>query len=261
MKRQPLALPIAALSILLCAFAASPARRSEQDLSLTTKIITSIGSEGSGMVMEEVFFSTAALDWLKSLGPDFSDDEMCSGFISGLEETAIWTKEESDSGMTCKSKQFFSDLGELETLMTKFSPVMSFDRLEITEGRLYYDLVPNFDSTGESDEAVPIKSEASWILVLPGDVVETNADKTEGRTLTWDLMKVTKSSHFRAECKLGGGLLGLDPTLMAVGAVVLLLCCCVVLVIAAGAAFFFLRRKNERPRSKLRGIPHPAKAG
>jgi hypothetical protein len=158
----------------------------------------------------------------------------------GTNEAVEWKQEDqSGGGAVCLSHQTFADLNELRSLTGEFSGA-TFERLEITGGHFYYNLVSNSDNETALGPMSPITVAAYWVLKVPGEVVSTNAGKTDGLVLTWDMTKAGAGSHFSAESKLGGGL---DPALIIAG-IVLLMCCCLVILIAGAAAFFFLRRKK-----------------
>ncbi len=249
MKKHSLPLLLAAPFILLCAFSIAPSQGLQEDRTLTVTFTTSIETGGSGTLQEEMAFSAGTVEWFTSQGIlNVSEAEFCDTMITGDEGISGWTQEERDGGLACVASQPFEDLKELESLTIALFTGASFDRLEIADNHLYYDLALNVESAVSTIGEIPVQVEGYWILKVPGAVDETNADTTDGRTLTWDLMKVTKSTHFRAECKLGGGgLFGSDSTLMVAGAVLLLGCCCVVVLVGGGAAFFFLRRKKSPP--------------
>jgi hypothetical protein len=237
---------LAAAFLLSSAFAVYPTGRNGEEPSISAKFITSISADGSGSVTEEILISKAALDWIRSQGAvNIPEDQECSTFLLGLEELVSWNREKIGDDTLCMAKQPFADLGGLRTLMSKFYQTSSFERLEISGGRLYYNLVWPVESAGESDAAVPLTSEAYWILVLPGDAVSTNADTTEGRTLTWDISHLTTTTHFTAESRIGGDSPDLEPAWIVAGGAVLLLCC--VLLSAGAAALFFLIRRNRPP--------------
>jgi hypothetical protein len=245
MKKYLLSPLLAALSILLCAFSILPAPKAKEDMSMTLRFTTDITSDGSGTLGFEIDLSKEMMSLLKS-SPGFSADSTCSTYFESGYDDWETKQEEHDGALTCSAKSAFEDLDELKSLVEGEGFNAKFDRLEIKDGHLYYDLTPNMTGSsifGEAGSEMPFKIEAYWIVNMPGEVVETNADETSGQTLKWNLMKMNAASHFRAESKLGGG--GLDPTLTVIGVIALLGCCCVVVLIAAGAAFFFLRRKNQ----------------
>ncbi len=245
MKKQWIALGM--LPLLLFAFvpcSSVPAG----DADLTMMITTTVNTDGSGTLDAEVSFSKAALDFLKTIYPQyFSEDTLCSSFVMGANETIEWKQEDQPGGgMVCLSQQTFADLNELKSLTGEFISEATFETLEITGGHFYYDLVSNSESETPLGPMSLITLAAYWVLKVPGEVVSTNADEVQDLTLTWDLTKVAAGNHFRAESSLGGGL---DPTPIIAGAV-LLLCCCLVILFAGGAAFFFLRKKKT---AALRG--------
>jgi hypothetical protein len=246
MSRKTAPILLAASSLILAAFSGAPAPQPQADATLEVTITTSITSDGSGTLQEDVFISDSALDWFLSQNlPAFSEDDFCDLLITGNGNFGEWVQAERPGGNACLAAESFAGLTELESLTASNFPGAAFARLEILNGRLYYDLVLNMETGSEPDPGNPVRAEGSWIVKVPGPVVETNADKTDGRMLTWDMMEFTKASHLRAESKLGGGL-GELPIALTAGAI-LLLCCCCVLVLSGGAAWFFLRRKNNPP--------------
>ncbi len=246
MKKQLLFPLLVAFSLLLCAFTVSPAPGSDEKPSMNVEMTTVIASDGSGTLEYKVTLSKEMMALLKST-PGFEETGMCDSLFqyaySGWEQS----EKNVDGALSCSAENKFADLVELKSLIESDFSGSSFERLEIKSGTLYYDLAPNISGSDYSSEYgtdLPFDISATWILKVPGDVVSTNADKTSGQTLTWDLMSLTTSSHIRAECKLGGGAFGSDSTLIVVGVILLMGCCCVVVLIAGGAAFFFLRRKK-----------------
>jgi len=248
MKKKWFALGM--LPILLFAFSAAPARA---DADLAINVTTTVKADGSGTLDAEVSFSKNAVDWLLTLGmPGFSVDSMCSGFVMGENQSIAWKQESQPGGGTvCSSQATFANLEELKSLTGEYLSQATFTRLEITGGHFYYDLASNSEGATNFGPMSPITVGGSWILKVPGDLLDSNADKVNGLVLTWDLTKVAAGTHFRAESKLGGGL---DPTVVIVGGILLLGCCCLVILIAGGAAFFFLRRR----KASAAGAPQPA---
>jgi hypothetical protein len=171
-----------------------------------------------------------------------------------------WTEEDLGDKIRCHYSRSFGDLEELKTQTVKVFSSAHFSRLEITGGHLFYDLAWNTDVSYQSTEDAPFTLQFLWILKMPGDVVSTNASQTSGRTLTWNLMTLNRSSHIQAESTLSSSILGIDPILAALGAFVLLGCCCVLLLAAGGAGFFLIRRKSASANSPVvadAGSPNP----
>jgi hypothetical protein len=244
-------IPLLALgSILLCAFSVAPAPAPEANPSMAIRRITDFKSDGSGILSFELELSQEMMALLKST-PGFDDKNTCSTFFESAYDTWEISEKNRDGVLTCTVETAFKDLDKYETLIAGDFSGASFSRLEITGGHLYYDLIPNIAGSsifGEVQSGAGIDVTASWILNMPGEIVDSNANETSGQTLTWDILKMNTASHIRAESKTGGsGVLGLDPTLTILAVIGLLGCCCLIILIAGGAAFFFLRRKKTAP--------------
>jgi hypothetical protein len=248
MKKHLLPSLLALSSILLCAFAASPAPGRLENASMTIRFITNFGEEGSGSLSYELELSKELMIVMKTLS-DVEPDAICDTIFEYAYEDWERTQQETDGALTCEAHNTFADLDELESLIEGDFGGATFSRLEIADGHLYYDLAPHVQGStfeGAFGNEINVDVMAYWILKMPGEVVDSNADTASGKTLTWDLLKLNSSSHIRAESKLGGsGFLGLDPALTILGGIGLMGCCCVALLIAGGALFFFLRRKNN----------------
>jgi hypothetical protein len=247
MKKQ-LCLPLlAALSLLLCGFAAAPSPASDGKPSMKIEITTAIASDGSGSLEYKVTLSKEMLDMLQD-SPGFTEDAMCDSFFeTGFDD---WDQSQSDFNGTlaCSAEIKFDDLDEMESMIKSDFSGARFEQLEIKDDTLYYDLAPHTDgeslSQGLETGFSTIDIEAWWIVEAPGDVKDSNADKTSGRTLKWDLLKLTPSSHVKFEAATSGGGLGMDPTLAILLVVGLMGCCCLVVLVIGVAVFFFLRRKK-----------------
>jgi hypothetical protein len=234
------------LPLFLLAFSPAEARAGEADLAI--RITTTVNTSGSGTLDAQVSISQTAIDWFRSLGmPQAAANTMCSAFVVDADKTITWKQEDQPAGGTlCSAEIPFADLDELKSLSESLFTGGTFARLEISGGRFYYDLAANTTFTSDFGPMSMITLAADWIVKVPGDLVDSNADEVNGRVLTWDLTKVKAGDHLQAESKIGGGgLAGLDPTASAIAAGLLLCCCCVVLLIAAVAAFLLLRRRNR----------------
>jgi hypothetical protein len=242
----------AACSFFLCAFSGSAAPGPGEKPDIVLHITTAVKADGSGDLTIAVTLSQDARAFLESL-PDFPGGKICDEFTLDAEGGAEWTEQENDGALTCTSAIPFADLEELETLIMEQFDGVNFSRLETAGGRFYYDLAGEMGSSLSVNTELDFNFEAWWIVVVPGEVVLTNADESSGRTLTWNLLTLGSPSRLQAESKIGGASEP-DPALLAAGAAALLGCCCVIVLIAGGAGFFLLR-------NRLRGIPHPAKAG
>ena len=237
---------LAAFSILLCAFSVSPLPGTQAKPTITIQITSAVGSGGDGTFKMEVILSKEIMALLKNL-PNFPETNVCSEFNGSLQGMSGWTKTEQDGGLTCTASTPFTDLDGLRSITKQAVPNGSFDRLEIAGGHFYYDLAANIGSSFTGDTNMPYGLDAWWIVEVPGTVVSTNADEKSGRTLKWNLMTLSGSTHLRAESTLSSSVLGIDPTLTVIGTLCLLACCCIILLAAGGLAFFLIRRKNGAP--------------
>jgi hypothetical protein len=123
-------------------------------------------------------------------------------------------------------------------------------RLEIKNGRLYYSVRMNMPEMASSPY---FSTNFFWVLILPGNVGENNANSVDGKTLTWDLSKSSGWVQMTAESSIGGGLIGVDASTLAVVSVAMMsCCCCVILLLAAGAAVFLMLRKKKQPAPEER---------
>ena len=214
---------------------------------MAVRIVTDFKSDGSGGLSFEVELSKEMMALLKS-APGFDSSSGCKTFFQSTYDKWEMSEKENDGALTCTASATFTDLDEYKTLVVGEYGSASFTRLEITGGHLYYDLIPGIAGSsllGEAGSAAGFDVTASWILNMPGEIVDSNASETSGQTLTWNLLEMNASSHIRAESKTGGGALGLDPTVMTLAVIGLLGCCCLILLIAAVAAFFILRKRNN----------------
>jgi hypothetical protein len=245
--------PLLALgSILLCAFSIAPKPASQANPSMSVRFITDFKSDGSGGLSFEMELSKEFMALMKTYATG-DNAFSCNTIFQSSYDNWEMSEKERDGGLTCTAATTFADLDEYKTLIVGEYGSASFSRLEITGGHLYYDLIPDISGSslfGEGQSMTVINVTASWILNMPGEIVDSNASETSGQTLTWDILKMNSESHIRAESMTGGGALGLDPTLMAFLIIGLLGCCCLVILIAGGAAFFFLRRKKTAPAAE-----------
>ncbi len=254
MKKHFLFLLLALGSILLSAFSVAPLPASEVNPSMAVRFITDFKSDGSGGISFEMELSKEMMALLKS-APGFDSSSGCKTFFQSTYDKWEMSEKESDGALTCTASTTFADLDEYKTLVVGEYGSASFTRLEITGGHLYYDLIPDIAGSsllGEAQGAAGIDVVASWILNMPGEIVDSNASETSGQTLTWDILKMNSASHIRAESKTGGEALGLDPTLTVFLVIGLLGCCCLIILIGAVVVFLVLRKRNN---------PTPAAAG
>ncbi|MBN2085310.1 MAG: hypothetical protein JW748_08780 [Anaerolineales bacterium] len=235
---------LALASILLSGFSMAPAPAAMKDPSLGVQIISDFNSSGSGKLSFEIEMSQEFMTLMKSFGAS-DDDFTCDTFFESSYDDWEMTEKNRDGALLCTAVTSFEDLDGYEDLIVDDFSGASFSRLEIEDGRFYYDLDPNITGSsafGEVEEGMGFDIEMYWVLKMPGEVVETNADEKNGQTLKWNILELNSSAHIRAESKIGGTL---DPTLMIVAAIGLLCCCGFLVVIAAVVLFLVLRKKNN----------------
>jgi hypothetical protein len=225
MKKHPTVFLLALCSLLLIAVSAAPPSVAEEEPAIDVRITTTVESDGSGTFKLEIVLGKEFLGMVKSFS-EFTDASVCGSFSEGVEDFPQMTESEGDGSITCSAFKPFDDLEGLQAITEHF----------------YYDLAANVDSALTWEADMPFDMEAWWIVRVPGEVVDTNADSVSGRTLSWDLMTMNSASHIRVESKIGGSG-GLDPALLAVGGVLSLGCCCIVVLIAAAAVFILVRKK------------------
>ena len=245
MKKHIFFTALALSSLLLSAFSAAPAPAAEEDPSMGIQIVSDFNSDGSGKLSFEIELSQEFMTLMKSFGGDDADFTCETFFESSYDEWNM-TETNRDGALVCTAETSFEDLDEYENLVLGDFSDASFTRLEIKDSRFYYDLNPKMAGSsafGELDEGMGFDVEVYWILKMPGEVVDSNADETNGQTLTWNVLEMNSSAHIRAESKTGGAV---DPTLTIL-AVLGLLCCCGLVVVIAAVVLFLILRKKKNP--------------
>jgi hypothetical protein len=241
MKRYPIVFLLAVCSLLLTSFSAAPPPVVEEEPAMVIRITTTVNADESGTFKLEIVLTKELLGMLRSF-PEMAQAGVCDDFSTGIEDFPAMTESESDGSITCSAYKPFDDLEGLRAITEDSFDAGTFQQLEIDGGRFYYDLAANIDYAFTWETGMPFGMEAWWIVRIPGDVVDTNADTVSGHTLSWDLTTMNSTSHMRVESKIGGG--GeLDPTLLAAGGILSLGCCCAVVLIAAAAGFILVRKK------------------
>jgi hypothetical protein len=235
---------LALASILLSAFSAAPAPAAMEDPSMGVRIVSDFNSDGSGKLSFEIELSQEFMALMKSFGGSDADFTCDTLYTSSYDEWEM-TEANRDGALICTALTSFEDLDGYESLIIGDFRDVSFTRLEIEGGRFYYDLNPKMAGVsifGEVEEGMGFDVEVLWVLKMPGEVVDSNADEASGQTLTWNVLDMNSSAHIRAESKIGGSL---DPTLMILAVLGLLCCCGLVVAIAGVVLFLVLRRKNN----------------
>jgi hypothetical protein len=240
MKSPLPALWIAACCVFLPAFSVPPRTAVRDQSSVAIEITTTVNADGSGTFAIRVVLYKDLLALLRSL-PDFSTADLCDRIMREVGEFPETAETERDGILTCTASIPFTDLEGLKAATEQVFDSGSFARLEIAGGRFYYDLAAALDSPAPWEAELGFGVTAWWIVDVPGEVVDTNADKAGSGTVSWDLTTLNGAAHMQVESDLGSS--GTDPVQLAAGAFLLLGFCCVVLL-GAGVAGFFLLRKT-----------------
>jgi hypothetical protein len=175
---------------------------------------TRIRSNGSGELRTEVGFSAQERENLENQNPtsDFCNTAEAAPGVRVTEELRgdeTW----------CVTVMAFEDLDELARFY-EARPGLQVNRLEIVEGRLYYDVA--VDTASESSNFAAFES-VTWSVSLPAAPAQHNAHQADGATLTWNIAPRTGTVHLRAESPTGAGSPALPWLLGAALAVALLL--------------------------------------
>jgi hypothetical protein len=238
MKKSTTFPVLAILSLLLSGFTIRPAALKADDFRMTIHFTTTVKADGSGKMAIEMYASKDLVEYTEEQS-DIDFDDACEQIFSNYSRFKVAQKNPGGA-FQCIASADFEDLDELESILEDDIGATVY-RLEIEEKRFYYD-VSFYNIYSSTDE---IETEVLWILVLPGTPGDTNADKTSGRTLTWDITDSYGSQRFKAESGVSAGFLGMDSSTLAIVMVLMMSCCCVILLIVAGIAVFLILRKQN----------------
>jgi len=95
----------------------------------------------------------------------------------------------------CITTTQFKNLEELRSLYEQREGIQ-INRLEISNGKLYYDV--DLDTSSEESNFSAL-TEMTWTIVLPGTPLAHNADEAEGNALTWKPTPQSGIVNLRAE--------------------------------------------------------------
>jgi hypothetical protein len=130
----------------------------------------------------------------------------------------VITQEQRGDETWCMSVVKFKDLEELRGLYGEKEGI-KINRLEISDGKFYYDI--DVDTLSE-DSSFSVLADIKWSLELPGAPIDHNADQVEGNTLTWIPTPQSGVIHLRAESEVpkrgfpycGAAFLGMGAVLL-----------------------------------------------
>jgi hypothetical protein len=194
---------------------------------------TTIHADGSGEYRYEYNG-----DLVKEIDSTVDIVENCTTNAGDASTSKIETR---DGVKWCVSTGTFDTTQELADIHGSY-----VSELEIRDETLYFDL--NIDLSGSFDLE---KYNIEWRVVAPGKIVDHNADKVSGCTLTWTLdSNDARNLHLESKtdgvCK--GGLITVTGNKWVIVGFVAV-CCCMLLVVVIGVVVFFvMKKKNQQPR-------------
>lgn len=158
---------------------------------------TQIESNGSGELKTAIGFSVeerASLEKQYNNSQDFCN-------AAQTPENVTVTEEQRGEETWCVTTTPFKNLDELRTLYEGQKGI-TINRLEIKDGKFYYDVDIDTLSEGSSFAAL---TEITWSIVLPGAPISHNADEANGNTLTWKPTRKSGVVNLRAESEAPRG--------------------------------------------------------
>lgn len=138
---------------------------------------TKIEPDGSGELHMGVGFSAeerANMEKQNSNPQDFCNTSQAPPKVIVIEE-------QRGDETWCITIAPFKNLDELRNLYQQRTGITT-NRLEITDGKFYYDIDVD---TLSKDSSFSTLTDITWSVVLPGAPTDHNADQMDGNTLTW----------------------------------------------------------------------------
>jgi len=138
---------------------------------------TNIDPNGSGELRMGVGFSAeerANMEKQSSNPHDFCNTSQTPANITV-------TEERRGEETWCFTTTQFKNLEELRSLYEQREGI-KINRLEISDEKFYYDV--NIDTLSE-DSSFSALTDITWSVVMPGALIDHNADQVDGNTLTW----------------------------------------------------------------------------
>ncbi len=161
------------------------------------EVTTQIESNGSGTLQSGVGFSAeerANVEKQYNNAQDFCN-------TAEAPEIVTVTEEQRGDETWCITMIRFRNLEDLRGLYEQREGI-TINRLEISDGKFYYDVDIDTLSEGSSFAAL---TEITWSVVLPGTPLSHNADEVNGNTLTWKPTPKSGIVNLRAESEAPRG--------------------------------------------------------
>jgi hypothetical protein len=138
---------------------------------------TTVESNGSGELRIGIGFSAEERVNLEKQNNNVQD--FCN--TSPTPPTITATQEQRGDETWCITVTKFKNLGELRSLYEQRKGI-KINRLEIRDGKFYYDL--DLDTVSEASDLSAF-TDITWLVTFPGTVIEQNADQLDENALTW----------------------------------------------------------------------------
>jgi hypothetical protein len=214
----------------------------------TMQTVTEVKSDGSATWTIEYGFTDKELASLQQYGVS-SDKGACSAaqsMDSSMPADITFAESKRGDQTFCTFTKTFKTLDELKTYITKDMTGMTVNRLEIVNGKFYYDITPGSTSDTSSLDMLGLTMDFNWKLVVPGTVGANNATKVEGNTLSWNLLAKNLPKQFTAESTLGGG--GILETIQSnVLYIAIAAGCCLLLVVVIVVVVIIVVARRKKP--------------
>lgn len=161
------------------------------------EVTTTIEPNGSGELQSGVGFSAEEKANVEK------QNNNSQGFCntSQTPENVTVTEEQRGDETWCITTIPFKNLDELRALHEQQKGI-TINRLEISDGKFYYDV--DIDTLSE-DSSFSALTEITWTVVLPGAPISHNADEVDGNILIWKPTPKSGVVNLRAESEAPSG--------------------------------------------------------
>jgi len=200
---------------------------------------TRIDPNGAGELRTEVGFTEEERQNMDQQPVGNMPENFCNiPADQGLSPADVTVTEEQRGDETwCVTMTKFDNLEELQQLYEK-NRGLAVNRLEIEEGRLYYDV--DVDTSSKESDFSGFSS-ITWKIVTPGTPGDHNASEIQSNILTWEISRDTGVINLRAESTVEGAGPGLP---LIIGGVIVL--CVSGAVLLVGVGVFIGSRRSRK---------------
>ncbi len=161
------------------------------------EVTTSIKPNGSGELQTGIGFSA---EERANIEKQYANSQyFCN--TSQTHENVSVTEEQRGDETWCVTTTQFKNLDELRAFYEQQMGI-PVNRLEIRDGKLYYDVSLGASSDGPSSS---IGTQFTWSVLLPGAPISHNADEADGNTLIWKPTPKSGVINFQAESEVSRG--------------------------------------------------------